>query len=163
MRILAGMPLDAGALAEQPIRGPARRRTRPSLDPNLPIGAALRAARLSLDLSLDAISETTRVRVRHLAAIEAEDLEELPSRPFAIGYIRAYARALGLDADATAARFRAEHPSPDDDLHTPVGVAHQSHPRNWLAIAPICVAVVAIIGRRRDSRALPRRAPQSRR
>src|SRR5277367_6424959 len=104
------MPLDTGALPDGPR-----------------IGAALSEARNSLGLSLEQISETTRVRVRHLEALESGQIDQLPSRPFIIGYVRAYARALGLDADATAARFRTEHPSPDDDeLRTPVGVRHEA-------------------------------------
>src|ERR1700736_4766509 len=111
------MPLDTGAIADMP-RGAdfdLVKRPRLTLDTTVGIGAALRGAREALGLTLDEISETTRVRVRHLEAVETGRLDQLPSRPFTIGYVRAYAKALGLDADATAARFRTEHPSPDDD------------------------------------------------
>ena len=144
------MPLDTGAFSDGPRRGefdPVKR-PRLALDTTIGIGAALRAAREAMGLSLDEISETTRVRVRHLEALEACRFDQLPSRPFTIGYVRAYAKALGLDADATAARFRTEHPSPDDDeLRTPVGVRHerQSGRHNWI-FGVAGVAVVAVIG-----------------
>jgi cytoskeletal protein RodZ len=143
------MPLDTGALADSPrIDVEQLRRPRLQLDPSLDIGAALAAARDSLGLSLEAISETTRVRVRHLEALESGRIDQLPSRPFTIGYVRAYAKALGLDADATAARFRTEHPSPDDDeLRTPVGVRHETkRNHNGLIAAAVGVAVIAIVG-----------------
>jgi len=143
------MPLDTGVFADRPRPDAEQlKRPRPSLDPTVAIGAALAAARRSLGLSLEEISETTRVRVRHLEALESGRFDQLPSRPFTIGYVRAYAKALGLDADATASRFRTEHPSPDDDeLRSPVGVRHEkksSH--NGLIVAAVGVAVVAVIG-----------------
>jgi cytoskeleton protein RodZ len=143
------MPLDTGALADG-IRPEVQHVKRPRilLDTTVDIGSALAAARRSLGLTLDEISETTRVRVRHLEAIESGQFDQLPSRPFTIGYVHAYAKALGLDADATAARFRTEHPSPDDEvLRTPVGVRHErkSGGRGWI-IALVAVAVVAVVG-----------------
>jgi len=99
------MPLDTGAFADGPGHGqkPASSaRARIVLDTSVDVGAALRAARQSLGLALGDISETTRVRERHLAAIEAGLIDQLPSRPFSIGYVRAYATALGADADTTA-------------------------------------------------------------
>src|ERR1700722_14863393 len=143
------MPLDTGALADGPrIDVEQLRRPRLTLDSSLDIGAALAAARGSIGLSLEEIAETTRVRVRHLEALESGRIDQLPSRPFTIGYVRAYAKALGLDADATAARFRTEHPSPDDEeLRTPVGVRHEpKRNHNGLIAAAVGMAVVAIVG-----------------
>ena len=143
------MPLDTGVFADGPRPEVEQlKRPRPSLDPTVAIGAALAAARRSLGLSLEEISETTRVRVRHLEALESGRFDQLPSRPFTVGYVRAYAKALGLDADATAARFRTEYPSPDDDeLRSPVGVRHEKKSSyNGLIVAAVVVAVVAVGG-----------------
>ena len=145
------MPLDTGAFADGPGHGqkPASSaRPRIALDTGIDVGSALRAARQSLGLTLGDISETTRVRERHLAAIEGGLIDQLPSRPFSIGYVRAYATALGADADTTAARYRAEFPSPDDELHTPVGVRHNrtGGGRNRLLIGLVAIAVAAVVG-----------------
>ncbi|HUZ11605.1 MAG TPA: helix-turn-helix transcriptional regulator [Caulobacteraceae bacterium] len=116
------------------------------LDPGVDVGAALGAARQRLGLSLDEVAEATRVKSRHLAALEARAFDQLPSRPFTIGYVRAYAKALGLDADQTAQRFRAENPSPDDELHSPVGVAHErARPSRALTIVA-ALAIAAVVG-----------------
>jgi len=141
------MPLDTGAFADGPRAGDERvlaRRPRLALNPDIEIGQALRQARESAGLTLEDISETTRVRARHLASIEAAQLDQLPSRPFTVGYVRAYAKALGLDADATAARYRTEYPSPDDELRTPVGVKRQR--RNGPLIAGVGLLAVAVVG-----------------
>jgi cytoskeleton protein RodZ len=141
------MPLDSGIVADGPgLDKASARRARLALDPNLEIGAALKAARQGSGLSLDEISEITRVRARHLEAIESAQMELLPSRPFTIGYVRAYAQALGLDADATAARFRSEHPSPDDELRSPVGLGHDNAARNGGLAALAVLVVVAVVG-----------------
>jgi cytoskeletal protein RodZ len=117
-----------------------------ALDPSGHIGDALRMAREARGLSIAQVAESTRVRSGHIAALEAFDLEKLPSRPFAIGYIRAYALALGLDADAVVARFKAEAPEPDSDLHSPIGVRHNM-PKRFGSLAAVavllCVGVVA--------------------
>jgi cytoskeleton protein RodZ len=158
------MPLDTGAFADKVDGGQAAHagaRPRIVLDTRMPIGAALRTARQTLGLSLVEISEATRVRERHLTAIEAGQLDQLPSRPFTIGYVRAYAKALGLDADATAARYRVEFPSPDDELHTPVGVQHDRPPRSKLWMALGAVAVVAIVGWNVAVRLMASPAPQA--
>jgi len=142
------MPLDTGAFAEGPVGGqrPLTKRLRVVLDASIDIGSALKQAREGLGLSLDEIAETTKVRARHLSAIEAAAPDQLPSRPFTIGYVRAYAKALGLDADATAARYRTEYPSPDDDdLRSPVGVRHNRRRGGWL-VALGGVALVSVVG-----------------
>jgi cytoskeletal protein RodZ len=146
------MPLDTGAFSEglRPGHEPRVSRPRPVLDPNLDIGSALKAARQGLGLALEEIALETRVRARHLGAIEDARLDLLPSRPFTIGYVRAYAKALGLDADATAARYRTEHPSPDDELHNPAGVRHNKPRggggRGGLLMGLAGAAVLAVIG-----------------
>jgi cytoskeletal protein RodZ len=119
-----------------------------ALDPHLDIGTALKTARESLGLSIEEIAIETRVRARHLAAIETGDLDKLPSRPFTIGYVRAYAKALGVDADSTASRYRTDFPSPDDELHTPLGVRPSRRPtgRSGLLMSLAGIAVLAVIG-----------------
>src|SRR5580704_55443 len=102
------MPLDTGLFpdVERAAAEPQARRSRVALAEGVPVGAALREVRESLGLTLDQISEITKVRARHLESIEAGQPDQLPSRPFTIGYVRALAKALGLDADAVASRYR---------------------------------------------------------
>nr|WP_137676456.1 helix-turn-helix domain-containing protein [Parerythrobacter lutipelagi] len=85
--------------------------TAEQLEEELPLeraGDRLRHARESQEKSLDAIAEETRIPLRHLQTIEAGDWAELPSRTYAVGFSRTYARALGLDDDAILEMVRAE-------------------------------------------------------
>lgn len=71
-------------------------------------GDTLRAAREAQGLDLTHIAAQTRIPLRHLEAIEANDFESLPSRAYAIGFTRTYAKALGLDDVAVIDAVRAE-------------------------------------------------------
>jgi cytoskeletal protein RodZ len=113
----------------------------PSLASGSDIGAALRAVREFRGLSLEEVSDITRVRPSYLTAMEELRLADLPSRPFVIGYLRAYAQALDVDPDAAVARFRAELGEGVAKLNDPVGVIRQGDPR----VAAVAVAGVVII------------------
>lgn len=71
-------------------------------------GASLRAAREAKRLELAHIAAETRIPLRHLEAIEADNFEALPSRTYAIGFARTYAKAVGLDDAVIAEAVRAE-------------------------------------------------------
>ncbi|MBB4614559.1 helix-turn-helix domain-containing protein [Novosphingobium taihuense] len=68
----------------------------------------LRAAREAAGLDIKQLSQMTRVTSRHLEAIETGDYASLPGRPYALGFARSYARAVGLDEKAIAEAVRAE-------------------------------------------------------
>lgn len=63
------------------------------------IGDAIRARRDELDLSLAAVSETTKIRRGLLDAIEREDYALLPAPIFTRGFLRSYCRCLAMDPD----------------------------------------------------------------
>ncbi|MES3151250.1 RodZ domain-containing protein [Sphingomonas faeni] len=60
-------------------------------------GDILRKAREAQGLTVADIATRTRVPLRHLEAIEASDYSTLPSSTYAVGFSRAYARAMGID------------------------------------------------------------------
>ena len=71
-------------------------------------GARLRAAREAQGLDLAEIAVRTRIPQRHLEAIEKADYSGLPSSTYAIGFAKAYARAVGEDEVAVAHEIRGE-------------------------------------------------------
>lgn len=87
----------------------ARARLRSSdLDPSnfLTVGSYLEAVREKLGLSITMVSERTHIKSTYIEAIEQMAVKDLPSKPFAIGFVRVYAEALGLDAAAIVERFK---------------------------------------------------------
>ena len=138
-------PLDTGSvtnvvrLAEPLGRGPG-----PAASDAVTLGGHLQAVREHKGLSLLQVAEATRVRRVYLEALERDDLTPLPSRPFAVGYVRTYARALGLDGDAAVARFKTENPEATQALRAPVGVVRERGPWRRVVYAGVAVLVVAV-------------------
>jgi transcriptional regulator with XRE-family HTH domain len=62
-------------------------------------GEKLRQHRERRGLSLEAISSATKISPRMLSALEDEHFEQLPGGVFNKGFVRAYARVVGLDED----------------------------------------------------------------
>jgi hypothetical protein len=61
-------------------------------------GKALRQIREGMGIDLKAISEKTRINARILEWIEEEAVEKLPPLVYLKGFLKAYARSLGLEA-----------------------------------------------------------------
>ncbi|ATQ41605.1 cell division protein FtsQ [Caulobacter mirabilis] len=131
----------------------------PSLHHGPDIGAALKAAREFRGLSLQDVADQTRIRRTYLAAVEDMRLEELPSRPFTLGYVKAYAKLLGLDPDEAVARFKDAAPEAEDDLRAPVGVRKERDPRMGAIMAGAALIVTAIILWNIAQRAISEEAP----
>ncbi|OYX35856.1 MAG: hypothetical protein B7Y99_03000 [Caulobacterales bacterium 32-69-10] len=110
------------------------------------VGAYLRAVRERHGRSIAELAAVTRIRKAYIAAIEDADYGLLPSRPFAIGYVRAYAGALEVDGEAAAERFKLELPDAAGPLRAPIGVKHDKPERRPLILALVGVVVVAVVG-----------------
>jgi transcriptional regulator with XRE-family HTH domain len=155
------MPLDTGGISELNLsgRGGSAHAATPTLQNGADIGQALRAIREHQGRSLEDLAEITRIRASYLSAIEELRLELLPSRPFTIGYIRAYAQALGLDPEAAVERVRADEPVLDEPLRAPLGVQEERDPRLNSLVAGACVIVAAIFMWNIARRAMTEEAP----
>ena len=73
-------------------------------------GALLAERREERGLTLQQASNATRIRVDHLQALEASEPQRIPAAVYARGYLRTYARYLGLDPEPMLAELQ---PAPD--------------------------------------------------
>ncbi|MEZ5710587.1 MAG: DUF4115 domain-containing protein [Blastomonas sp.] len=71
-------------------------------------GEKLKAAREAKEMSLEDVAGQTRVQIKHLEAIEAGAVSDLPGRTYALGFAKSYARVVGLDEREIANSFREE-------------------------------------------------------
>ncbi|MBX6376557.1 MAG: helix-turn-helix domain-containing protein [Acetobacteraceae bacterium] len=69
-------------------------------------GEELREARLALGVTLEEAAERLRIRRPYLEALEEGRLSDLPGAAYAVGFLRTYAQALGLDAEAMIRPFQ---------------------------------------------------------
>ena len=141
------MALDTGHTPEDSRDDPDWKDLAPSITDAPTLGDGLRLARGHSGRSLAELSSITRVPTRYLTALEQNDFSVLPNRVFSIGYVRAYAAALGLDEQLAVERFKRESPDPSVPLQPPVGVAFEEVKRySPRLIAAGLALVLAVVG-----------------
>ena len=111
-----------------------------------PLAPILKAYREAYGLDLPEVSEHLRIRPHYLSMLEDGRYDELPARPYAIGFVRSYAKYLGLPVDDMVARFREEI----DDLQAPpmpqkLAMAH-ANTRNDSSVSRFVFALLAVVG-----------------
>jgi cytoskeleton protein RodZ len=72
------------------------------------VGELLQDARERKGVDLHRAERDTKIRAKHLAALENGDYDELPGTVYARGFLRNYALYLGLDAEEILGRWREE-------------------------------------------------------
>lgn len=72
------------------------------------IGTWLRREREVRGVSLEEVADATRIPVQSLASIEEGRFDELPGEVFVKGFLRSYARAVGIAGDDVLARYGIE-------------------------------------------------------
>jgi cytoskeleton protein RodZ len=82
--------------------GAARQRERAQV---AAFGEELRKAREERGVTVETICETTKVSAKHIRALEAGELSELPGGVFRRGFVRSYLHVLGLEEAAWMPRF----------------------------------------------------------
>jgi cytoskeleton protein RodZ len=155
------MALDTGKGSDEFRAHPEWKDVVPSITDAATLGDGLRVAREQSGRSLAELSAVTRVPSRYLTALEQNDFSTLPNRVFSIGYVRAYADALGLDEQLAVERFKRETPDPSVPLQAPVGVAFEDVRRySPRLIAAGLALIVAVVGWNVFQRVSLMRAPQ---
>lgn len=112
------------------------------------VGAEIREAREALGWSVEAVAAQLRIRQPYLEAIEAGRVAELPGSAYAVGFLRAYAGIVGLDADALADRFRqgATEVNRRTELAFPAPVPQRGMPAGAVVVLGALVVVAAYAG-----------------
>ena len=114
----------------------------------LTVGALLAEARAAAGRELADLARETRVPMRHLMAIEADDHEALPALPYALGFVKTFARSVGLNPESVGAQFRAEtRLTPHVPSAPTLEPLDESRlPSQGLALAGLAVLVLVIGG-----------------
>ncbi|HVM11256.1 MAG TPA: helix-turn-helix domain-containing protein [Actinomycetota bacterium] len=117
------------------------------------IGRALRTARLRRGKSLEEASRETRVKTEYLQALEVEAFDSLLGDVYVRGFLRSYARYLGLNPEKVVAfyqrAYRRDTPAPAP-LHRAPGVVREpllepkehKHRTAWILAAGAAVIVL---------------------
>ncbi|MEV0620979.1 helix-turn-helix domain-containing protein [Nonomuraea sp. NPDC050404] len=117
------------------------------------IGAMLRAARQTAGLTVAQVSAATRIREAIIQCMEQDDYVQCGGAFYARGHVRAVARAVGLDPEATVHLYDqqnggAPRPMPasavfqtDKKIHLP-----ERRGPNWTMALGVALAIVMVFG-----------------
>ncbi|MET7915893.1 RodZ domain-containing protein [Streptomyces avermitilis] len=113
------------------------------------IGRALQQARIEAGLTVDDVSNATRVRIAIVHAIEQDNFAPCGGDVYARGHLRTLARAVRLDPAPLLAQYDAEHggrpaPTPAAPLFEAERIRPERRGPNWTAA--MVAAIVAVIG-----------------
>lgn len=114
------------------------------------LGERFRAAREARGLSLSDVSEQIRIRSLYLAAIEDEKWDTIGAPVYVRGFLRTYARFLGLDSEEAVAAFNQTLPAaPAEEgapAHSPTRLRARSAgwSSSWVVWITAVVAVLLI-------------------
>ena len=82
------------------------------------VGEMLREVRMQKGLKPSDIAKQLCIRKQYLEAIEDSDYKEIPPFPYGIGFIRSYAKFLGLNSENIVDLYKEEtHVSDPKDIH----------------------------------------------
>ena len=112
------------------------------------VGALLRATRLQHGLSVQDVAAGLRIRAPYIEAIEEGRTSDLPAPAYAVGFVKAYAKALGLDEAEILRRFRAEADglARRTKLEFPAPVPERGVPAGAVALLGILLAAGTYAG-----------------
>ena len=145
-----------GGLAPRPVPGIApvpvlvpvnvalsssRRFARSALPLTSSIGTRLRHEREVRGMSLEEISRATRIPLSSVERLEADRFDDLPGEVFVRGFLRSYARAIGLDSEEVLAQYSSARRVP---YVAPVPVAPASQRRESRRVG-VAIAVVLLL------------------
>jgi cytoskeletal protein RodZ len=109
-------------------------------------GEWLKRQRELREISLREVSDTTKISLRYLEALEQNRFSSLPAPVFARGFLREYARYVGIDPDEAVNYYdtaQQEQKPTDDDRPRPRRL-HSS--TQWLYGLVLTLAVLGLFG-----------------
>lgn len=113
---------------------------------DIEVGEALRRTRVYYGRSLEDIEKALRIRACQIDAIERGDMQALPGRVYAIGFVRSYAEYLDLDGAKVVHLFKKQYMGSQGKsaLSFPMPASETKTPTLWLVAVTLIIATVFI-------------------
>ncbi|MBK1649659.1 helix-turn-helix domain-containing protein [Rhabdochromatium marinum] len=106
-------------------------------------GRQLQLARKNAEITIDQVASELHLSSSTITALEADHYDGLPSEVFVSGYLRAYARLLGIDPVPLLDNYRRLQPS-STSSHLALSSMKRPEPSNKSISGPVVAAVVVI-------------------
>ncbi len=146
----------------------AKNRARPwqeGSDEKASFGSWLRRQREVREIGLREIADASKISLRYLEALEQDRFDVLPAPVFSRGFLREYAKYVGLDADEVVNHFLSAYQEVDAEEVPEEPRAPRASSNQWLynlllfaavAAVLVLVALIAFRADRRDGEELAR-------
>lgn len=82
------------------------------------VGSELKEARIARKISLADITKKTKIPEKYLEAVEENNFDIFPSQTYAKGFIRAYAKVVGIDPALLTRQFNSENQKVEMKIET---------------------------------------------
>ena len=111
------------------------------------LGSYLRQERERQQVSLQEIAAATKIQLKFLEALEHDAYDQLPAPPFVVGFLRAYAQYITLDAETVLTAYRSlqRAPEPPEAAPRPVPTPTPSSQRRQLIRLGVFLVVFGVI------------------
>jgi cytoskeleton protein RodZ len=115
---------------------------------DMSVGEILRRTRVHYGQSLEDIERALRIKASQIDAIESGNVEQLPGRVYAIGFVRSYAEYLGLDGEKMVDLFKSQSAGKTvkPALDFPVAASESKTPPIWMMFLSLVISVCIVIG-----------------
>jgi cytoskeleton protein RodZ len=109
------------------------------------LGEMLRGVREKQSLSLAEVARDTRIKESYLEALESGDYASLPGSAYITGFLRNYAKRLGLHPDDVAQEYHAYRPPPAPSVRAATRVLANGHQRAFRSRLLWALAIVLLL------------------
>lgn len=109
------------------------------------IGEFLKQVREKKGFSIADISEKLCIRKVYIKAIEDGNFKELPPVPYGLGFVRSYAKFLGLNVDRIVQVYKEEHASGDKEIQVFEMPSEITYPTKKYIIGGVVAAFVVYL------------------
>lgn len=110
------------------------------------IGTILKSSRLKSKKSMEEISSELCIRKIYLTALEEGDYETLPPIPYGVGYVRTYARYLGLNPDRAVKLYKDASKVEEDKNEIENIVPEKNKSNSWHIVIGILALALLYSG-----------------
>jgi len=112
----------------------------------IPFGGWLRRQRELRQVSLREIADVTKISIRYLEALEDDRFDVLPAPVFAKGFLREYARYVGLDPDEVVNTYlTAQSEAQPEEAAEPWTAPSRRSSLEWTSGLLLALAVVLVL------------------
>lgn len=110
------------------------------------IGEHLKRVRKTCGYSLDDVARVTKINPRYLNAIENDEFEKIPGETFRQGFLRSYARFLGINEKEIVGKLKESKRSeiPTGKLHTPAEEIKDE--KKTISVTPLRLKIILPFG-----------------